>query len=149
MGAAKKTIPPLIYVRDFMVQPVWTVSPKMHLWEVADLLIRKEISGAPIVDSMSRVISIIGEGITLRLAASEGLEATIEHCMNQLPKLDQIITVKPEDTFTDAYRLFLKHNIHRIPVIDSNANLKGIISRSVIFKIFVEAHYGRAITKKR
>ncbi len=134
---------PKVLVEDFMLTKIIRVTPDLTLFEVAELFLKKQISGAPVVDGMDRVLSVIGEGVTLRLAASEGLNMTVAKCLAKLTPSDEIITLKKTDTFQDAYRAFLKYNIHRIPIVDSNGILKGLISRSMIFRIFVEAHHGK------
>lgn len=136
-------------VKEIMIEKVTVVTAEMKLWQVAELFISKGYSGAPVVDGMHRVISILGEGMVMRLAASEGLDATIAHCLPKMPTLDAMIKVGPDDTFTHAYKLFLKHNIHRLPVVDANGKLLGLISRGTILKIFVEAHYGKAIPTRK
>ena len=129
-----------------MLTKILRVTPDMTLYEVAELLLRKKISGAPVVDAMDRVLSVIGEGVTLRLAASEGLNTTLAQCLNKLTPADKIVTLKKTHSFQDAYRAFLKYNIHRIPIVDGSGTLKGLISRSTIFRIFVEAHHGKKIS---
>lgn len=146
--ADKSVKPPKVTIEDFMVTKVIRVTPDLTLIEVAELFLKKQISGAPVVDGMDRVLSVIGEGVTLRLAASEGLNATIAKCMPKLTPADKIITLKRQNTFQDAYRAFLKHNIHRIPIVDANGLLKGLVSRSTIFRIFVEAHFGKKIVRE-
>lgn len=145
--SAAKALNSSVLVKDIMIQPVCTINAQMKLWEVAEMFIGHKISGAPVVDSAGRVITVMGEGVTLRLAATEGLDATIAHCLPKMTPATQIIKVLPTDTFADAYKLFLKHGVHRLPVVDGNGHLKGIISRSMILKIFVEAHYGRPLPK--
>lgn len=132
-----------------MVNPVSTVTTTMKLWQVAELFISQGFSGAPVVDQMYRMVSVIGEGLLLRLAATEGLEATVGHCLPKMPAAEKIITIHPENSFAEAYALFLKHNIHRLPVVDANGKLQGLISRSGILRIFVEAHYGKAILRRK
>lgn len=130
-----------------MVTKVIRITPEMTLIEVAETFLKKGISGSPIVDSMDRVLSVIGEGDTLRLCASEGLTATISHCLPKLVKPDKMVKLKKTDSFQEAYRLFLKHNVHRIPVLDSNGLLLGLVTRTTIFRIFAEAHHGKKIVK--
>ncbi len=143
MSSDKKPVD--LKVSDFMIEKVYFVTPKMTLEEVAEFLLKLKISGAPVVDSSGRVISVMGEGALLRLAASEGLKATVAHCLAKMTGQNEIVTMQKDGTFTDAYRLFLKHNIHRIPIVDSNGLLKGLVTRSSIFRLFVEAHYGRKL----
>lgn len=130
-----------------MVTKVYRVTPEMKLWNVIELMIRHQISGAPVVDTLDQVITVIGEGAVLRLAASEGLDATVSHCLPKLTPTKKIITLERHHTFADAYKIFLKNYIHRIPVVDDNGRLKGIVSRGTILRLFLEAHYGKKLTR--
>ena len=143
-----KIKPPTVLVTDFMVTQVFKVTPEMKLWEVAELMMRHSISGAPIVDNMDRLLSILGEGDTLRLSASHGVEATVASCLSQLPDIKNVVTLQKFDSFTDAYRIFLRHKYHRLPVVDGAGALKGLVTRSNILQMIVEAHHGKKIPKK-
>ncbi|MGZ3721313.1 MAG: CBS domain-containing protein [Bdellovibrionales bacterium] len=143
-----KIKPPTVLVTDIMVTAVFRVTPEMKLWEVAELMMRHLISGAPVVDSMDRVISVIGEGDTLRLSAAHGVEATVASCLDKLPAPEEVVTLQKFDSFTDAYRIFLKHKFHRLPVVDGGGALKGLVTRSTILQLIVEAHHGKKIPKK-
>lgn len=136
-------------VDEMMVTDVISVTPDMKLSDVANLMIRHLISGMPILDNLGRVVSIIGEGDTLRLAAEFGLDCRISHCLDRLPRKEQLITLSKSHQFTDAYALFLKHKFHRIPVVDSSGAIKGIVTRSVIMRLFVEAQIGKKIPARR
>ncbi len=140
-------ITPKVLIEDFMVTKVFRITTEMTLFNVAEMFLRKQISGAPVVDTMDRVLSVLGEGLTLRLAASEGLNSTIAHCLPKLTPAKKLIVLQKTDSFQDAYRAFVKHNVHRIPIVDSSNVLQGLISRTTIFRIFVEAHYGKSIIK--
>lgn len=134
-------------VHEIMATKVYRVTPEMKLWEVAELFLKHLISGAPVVDQNDKVISMIGEGDTLRLAAEKGLEATINECLPRLLQTKDIISVKKDATFQEAYRIFLKHRFHRIPVIDGGGKLQGLLTRSQVLTLFVESHYGKKISR--
>jgi IMP dehydrogenase len=142
----KKAIP-VVLITDIMVTVVFKVTPEMKLWEVAELMMRHLVSGAPVVDKMDRVLTVIGEGDTLRLSAQHGVEFTVAKCLEFLPTQEELVTLQKHNSFTDAYRIFLKHKYHRLPVIDGNGLLKGLVTRSTILRMMVEAHHGRKITK--
>lgn len=132
-------------VNDFMIRDVYTITPKMKLREVAEMFISKKISGGPIVDESDRVISILGEGALLELLTAEGVEATVAHCLPRLTSPLKMITLKKTDPFGEAYKLFIRNGIHRIPVVDGNGKLVGMISRGSVFRLIVEAHYGKKL----
>jgi len=138
---------PELKVRDIMVTQVHRITPHMKVSEAVELLVKHMISGAPVVDAMDHVISIMGEGDALRMAAMYGLEATVSHCLPHLTATDKVITLTETGTFADAYRIFLKNKIHRIPIVDGNGNLKGLVTRSTLLLLFVEAHYGKKISR--
>ncbi len=142
---SEKKNPPRIYIEDIMVTKVYRVTPEMKLWEVAELFIKRQISGAPVVDQNDKVISMMGEGDTLRMAALHGLDTTVAHCLPEILQTKDIISLQIKSTFQEAYRTFLKHRIHRIPVMDSSGKLQGLITRSTVLVLFVESHYGKKI----
>lgn len=134
---------------QIMVTQVHKVVVTMKLREVAELFLKQGISGAPVVDNMGHVISILGEGAVLKLAATEGFEATVSSCLPKMTQPKEMITLQKHDTFTEAYRLFLKHSIHRIPITDSNGVLQGLLSRNKVLQLFVEAYHGKPIQPRK
>lgn len=144
---SKHLKPPTVLISEIMTAGVHRVHPEMTVSEVVELLTRHQISGAPIVDQMDTVLSVISEGDLLRIAVARGLDATIASVLDLLPKAHRLITVEKHNTFTDAYRLFIKHTLHRIVVIDSNGRLHGLVTRADILRMFVEAKYGKKIKR--
>lgn len=136
-----------VLVSDFMIENVYRITPKMKLREVAEFFMAKKISGAPVTDEADHVISLIGEGALLELLVSDGVEATVAHCLPKLTPVHKMVTLKKYDPFEDAYRLFIKHGIHRIPVVDDSGKLIGMISRGAVFRLVVEAHHGKKLPK--
>lgn len=102
------------------------------------VLLRNKISGAPVLDSNSRVISVVSEGNMLKIAAFEGLDATIQSCLDQLVKPSKIISVRKTDSVLDAYKLFLTNPVKRLIVMDTTGKLQGVVSRSNILKVFLQ-----------
>ena len=49
-------------VRDVMVAPVITVGPSATVREVAKLLLEKQISAVPVLDSKAKLVGIVSEG---------------------------------------------------------------------------------------
>lgn len=148
---AKKNSPPVtVTVADIMIlaKDLHTIEPKMSLGTVAELFVKNKISGAPVVDTQFRLMSLIGEGILLRMAAKYGLSTLVVDLMSELPAQDDLVTINREAMFQEAYRIFIDHNIHRIPVMDSNGLILGMVTRSIIFRMFVEAHYGKKLSQR-
>jgi len=50
-----------------------------------------------------------------------------------------VVTVAPEDTVSHAARLMYTHKVKRLPVVDANGHLVGIISRADVLAVFDRA----------
>ena len=140
---------PKLLVQDVMTTVVHRVKPEMKVHQVIEMLTRYSISGAPIVDQTDNLVSVLSEGDLLRLAASEGLDASIAHCLGHLPPTTKLITLQKHESFADAYKLFLKHSLHRIIVVDANGRLNGIVTRADILRLFVEARHGKKLPPRK
>jgi len=46
------------------------------------------------------------------------------------------VTISPDDSISDAARLMRKHDFNRLPVVDSEGKLVGIIARQDIIGVF-------------
>ena len=57
-----------------------------------------------------------------------GNSATVKDIMSTPP-----IAAKPTNKVADAACLMLKHKVHRIPIVDDNAKLVGMVTRTDIF----------------
>ena len=128
-----------IRVENIMTSEVFAIPLSMTVREAIKLLISNRISGAPVVDSMNHVVSVMTEGDGLKLAAVYGLDKQIAVCADRLPKQNKLITAKITDSFTDVYKTFLSYPVHRVVVVDDNGNLKGIVSRSNVLRVLVES----------
>jgi predicted transcriptional regulator len=133
-----KKAKPQILVEKIMTSQVHAVTPTMTVRDAIVMLTTNRISGAPVCDANQNVMSVVSEGNLLKLAASMGMDAKISLCLDKLPKLETLITSKKSETFTEVYKKFLTHSIHRIIVIDANGKLQGIVSRSNVLRVLVD-----------
>ena len=124
-------------VKEFMTPSVHTVTLDMTVREAIEKLTSNQISGAPIVDSSQKVVSVVSEGNLLKLAAGKNLDKKISQVIGQLPKSESLIHLSSASSFIDAYRLFLANSVHRIIIMDANGKLQGIVSRSNVLRILV------------
>ena len=126
-------------VKNFMTSDVHTVTLDMTVREAIERLTKNEISGAPVVDNVQKVISVVSEGNLLKLAAGKNLDKKIGACLDQLPKTENLISLSSSSSFIDVYRLFLSNPVHRIIIMDANGKLQGIVSRSNVLRILVSS----------
>lgn len=121
-------------VKEYMISPVLTLKNNTTIYEAMDFLIKKRISGAPVVDANSKLIGILSEKDCLRLL-SKGIdnqlpekEKSVEHFMTK-----DVITIGPGVDIFFAAGLFLNNFYRRLPVVD-DGKILGLVSRVDILK---------------
>ncbi len=132
-------------VRDIMRREVRTVRPDTPLAEAVEMLLGKAYRALPVVDAAGRVVGILTDGDLMNRA---GLMATTvqevlsgSELAGMLTSLRQrgrtvaeVMTANPttntDDTaIGDALRTMADKDIKRLPVVDVQGRLTGIVSR--------------------
>ncbi|HEU4953099.1 MAG TPA: IMP dehydrogenase [Gemmatimonadales bacterium] len=104
-----------------------TLGPDRPLREAYQLMRRFKISGVPIVDGQGRLIGII---TNRDLQFERNLDQPIREAMTQ----ENLVTAPVGTSLDDAERILAKHRIEKLPVVDGNGVLKGLITVKDIFK---------------
>jgi CBS domain-containing protein len=146
----------MMRVRDVMTSKVITVLPDTPLREVARLLAEHRISGLPVVDEAGTVVGVVSEADFL--AKEQGADA-IHHrplawllgesrlTRAQLARLAArtageamsapAVTIEHWRRIAEAAQRMVKRGIDRLPVVDDNGSLAGIVSRADLVRAFV------------
>jgi CBS domain-containing protein len=117
--------------KDIMTTRVVTVKPSTPIADAARLLVRRKISGVPVVDEKdkTKVVGILTEADLL--AAPAGAK-TVAEVMRK-----RVISVAPDTSVDDIAATLVKRKIKRVPVLDGG-KLVGIVSRIDVLR----AKYG-------
>ncbi|MBC9715332.1 CBS domain-containing protein [Streptomyces sp. TRM66268-LWL] len=125
--------------------------------EIARLLNGHRISGLPVVDTEDRVIGVISEtDLMARQAADPHVASGGRHwplpakaarrrrakavarTAGQLMSRPAI-TVHAEDTVAEAARTMAAHRVERLPVVDEEERLVGIVTRRDLLQMFLRS----------
>ncbi|MFJ3233775.1 CBS domain-containing protein [Streptomyces sp. NPDC086787] len=122
-------------IGSLMVQEVVSVTPQTPFKEVAKLLAVHGLSGLPVVDADDRVLGVISESdLVLRQAGAESRT----QAMNARELMSQpAITVKVGDSIAVAARTMAQHRVERLPVVDGEGRLVGIVTRRDLLQVFL------------
>jgi len=144
--------------RDIMTTPVITVDPELPVKDLAALFREKHIGGVPVVDD-GRLVGIVTEGDLMALDADvqyphyfelfdsiiylgsqkkfkEQLEKAAAATVGQLmTHRDKVKTVGPDDPARAAGTIMSRHHFDRVPVVDENDAVGGLITRHDIMKL--------------
>ncbi len=123
-------------VVDLMTTDVITVSRDTGIRDAARLMFRNRVSGLPVTSSDGTLCGIITEADFLRLEVErhEGTEEIGETVGDVMST--GVVTTEPETELYDAAKAMTFQDINRLPVVDADDRLLGIISRADIVSIF-------------
>jgi IMP dehydrogenase len=104
-----------------------TLGPDRPLREAVQLMARFRISGVPIVDSAGKLVGII---TNRDLQFERQLDRPIRDAMTK----DNLVTAAVGTTLDEAERILGTHRIEKLPVVDQQGVLRGLITIKDIFK---------------
>ncbi len=113
-------------VREVMVQNVITTTPEVPLSNALELLRFNRISGLPVVVDGVLVGVISLEDIVRALQKNE-LIAPVKDYMST-----NLVTINSFDSIVEAIKTFTEKRLGRLPVVDEQNNLAGIITKGDI-----------------
>jgi IMP dehydrogenase len=110
-----------------MIMNPITLGPDRPLREAQQLMVRFKISGVPIVDGAGKLVGII---TNRDLQFERELERPIRDVMTK----GKLVTAPVGTTLDEAERILAKHRIEKLPVVDEQGLLQGLITIKDIFK---------------
>jgi CBS domain-containing protein len=152
-----------ITVGALMTTAVITFKPTDTIQHVVETMRTQRISGAPVIDEQRRVIGVISEADIMKLTASVPFpvidplnpfpvfsittylrevkripeeitalfEGEVKDAMTRKP-----VTISPDASIAEAARLMHKNDFNRLPVVDAEGKLVGLIARDDIIRVF-------------
>lgn len=157
----------LMKIKDAMQKDVIKFNELDKIVDVAQSFRDNKISGAPVVDEENKVVGVISEGDIMRLLEVHSpkinlilpapldlieLPIRMKYELDEIAEdmqragsvvIDQImskkvVSIKPDASISDAAELMDGHHIKRLPVIDDNGKLVGIVTRGDIIGAMVK-----------
>jgi CBS domain-containing protein len=136
-------------VRDVMTTDVVTVEPGVSLREVAAILVDRRISGLPVVDEEGKVLGVVSEGDLLfkERGPTEQRGVLSWFAENWRAKPDArtageamtapAVTIAPWRQVSGAAAQMLDAAVNRLPVVEDDGRLVGIVTRADLVRAFV------------
>lgn len=139
-------------VRDVMIRNVRTAKADEPIRSVAAVICTNKISGLPVVDEENNLVGLVSEKDILhallpsysdflddpvRAVDYEEMEKTYHEVLTKTVKdlmATRVVTVSPNDPLLMAASRMTLHGFRRIPVVDENIKLVGIVSLGDIHK---------------
>lgn len=139
-------------VANVMTTQVLTVKPDTTLKEVAELLGSRGISGAPVVDDAGLVLGVVSEADILAKERRPRRQTRVDRLLGHT-HVDQkaaartageamtapAVTIGADRRVDAAAALMLDRSVNRLPVIDREGLLVGIVTRADLVRAFVHS----------
>jgi CBS domain-containing protein len=149
-------------VAEVMTRDPITARPYTPLNEVIKILAEKRISGLPVVDDVGKLIGVISEGdlmwkesgvtpppyimlldSVIYLENPAKYERDIHKALGQtvgdVMTHRHVVTISPEKPLREAAQLMHERTVHRLPVLDPEGRVIGILTRGDIIRVMAAA----------
>ena len=111
-------------LRDVMSTDVTVISPDATLQEAARQMRSGDFGLLPVGENDRMIGTISDRDIVIRgVAAGKDVTTPVRQVMS-----DGIFWAREDDSIEDAARMMSEHQIRRLPVVDANKRLVGIVS---------------------
>ena len=124
-------------VSDLMVRDVFTVNSQTRLDEVIDLLVKKGVPAAPVVDQKDgkkELLGFISEKDCLEYLSNEIFYVSAQTMMKRFP-----LCVSPDTDVFAIASVFTQHPYRHLPVVKKK-ELVGILSRRDVLRGLHDYH---------
>jgi CBS-domain-containing membrane protein len=136
-------------VADVMTKDVVVVGPDEDFKSCVKLLELHDISALPVVDEAGKLIGLVSEADLLAKERERGVKPAfgarwIGDPAASAEKAGEImsspaISVEPTATIPEAARLMYREAVKRLPVVDAEGKVIGIVSRADLLKTFTRS----------
>ena len=135
--------------RDVMTRDVVFVMTDTPLHETAAVMARHNVSGLPVLDAHHELLGVVSDKDFLKRLGGDGMRSFMHFLAQRLkgkvPVIADLSTEKTQDIMTapaitvtettsvsEIANLFEGRKINRVPVLDPNGQMTGIVSRADI-----------------
>ncbi|MFF7654849.1 CBS domain-containing protein [Streptomyces sp. NPDC007983] len=139
-------------VSDVMTRTVVAVGRDARFKEVVQTLGQWQVSAVPVLEGEGRVIGVVSEADLLPKEELRDSDPDRFERMRRLPDLAKAravtaeelmstpaVTVHMDATLAEAARIMAVRRVKRLPVVDVEGALQGIVSRGDLLKVFLRA----------
>ncbi len=112
---------------NIAIEEPYTINVNATVAEAEALMKLKNVSGLLVVDQSKRLVGIISR----RDILFRSKDAKVAECMTPA---DRIITASPDITLEEAKEIFMRYKIEKLPLVDSERHVKGLVTSADIVK---------------
>ena len=122
-----------ILIDDFMTKNLATATRDMDLLALVDLLLRRGISGTPVVDQSGHLIGMVSEHDCLKAILVGTYQGDVGGIVGDV-MTSQVDIIRLGTSIVEAANQMVSSGRRRLPVVDQENRLVGQISRTDLLR---------------
>ena len=130
-------------IQDAMTSNPTTIEPNTTAREAARIMKNEDVGSLPIVEDGRLVGMITDRDLTVRvLAEGKDLDTPVSEIASK-----DVVTIDPQQSLEEAARLMAQHQIRRLPVVEEDGKLVGILAQADVAEAGHDALTGETVQK--
>jgi CBS domain-containing protein len=131
-------------IRDLMTSNPCKIDADKSVAYAAKMMRDEDVGLAPIVEGEQLVGTLTDRDIAIRVVA-EGRDP--ESTKVQEVATTHLVTVDPQQDLDEALRLMAQHQVRRLPVVEEDGRLVGVIAQADVAREGDERRTGEVVEK--
>lgn len=128
MAHLAENLPAPFTAVDLMSAPVHATNPNATMQEVGQTMLRYGHSGLPVLQDSQLV------GIISRRDVDKSIHHGLQHAPVKAFMSTRVVTVSPQASLAEIQRLLVSKDVGRLPVVDEQGRVLGIVTRSDVLR---------------
>jgi CBS domain-containing protein len=129
-------------IREVMTSNPRTIEADKPVADAAKLMRDEDVGLAPVVDGDRLVGTLTDRDIAIRVVAEEKDPASTP--VREVASTD-VVTVDPEQDLDDALSLMAQHQVRRVPVVEQDGRLVGVVAQADVARQSDEQQTGELV----
>ena len=131
-------------IGDLMTDNPKTVSADQSVVEAAQIMRDDDVGLVPVVEGERLVGTVTDRDITIRVVAEERDPRSTT--VRDIASTD-LVTVDPDQDLDEALRLMAEHQVRRLPVVEEDGKLVGIVAQADVARHGDDIQTGQVVER--
>lgn len=137
-----QSLPTTVKARDFMADALLTFTPEVDVFDAIGSLLKKKVSGAPVVDSNHEFLGVLSERYSMRAVVDAAYDQLPTGQVSAFMNRDTGRLVSEDANVLDIAEMFLTMHYRRV-VVTRNGRVVGQVSRRDVLR--AEHHLAQTV----
>ena len=129
-------------VQELMSSNPRTVSSDQTIVDAARVMRDENVGLVPVVDGERLVGTVTDRDIAIRVVAEQQDAASTQ--VQEIASTD-LVTVDPQQGLDEALRLMAQHQVRRLPVVEEDGRLVGIVAQADVARAGSDSQTGELV----